>query len=265
MKYAVVEGERQEAQPGVSAECPVCGNAMIAKCGQLRDWHWAHRAARTCDHWWEPETPWHRAWKNHFPKDWQEIVGKSNDGEKHIADVKTERGVVLEFQHSFLSRDERESREVFYKSMVWVVHGRRRSQDRARFFESLGAAIVINRGPLILSVPSNEGALLRDWQPSRVPVYFDFGDSEADDTLRFDKPVLWRLSPRIPIGRAYLSSVPKALFLHVHLTGLPFDEMCTKAVQQAAANYLMRQAHQSRPLMGFERYMARGQRARRRF
>ena len=41
----------------------------------------------------------------------------------HIADVKTDRGIVIEFQHSFLHRNERESREKFYQNMVWVVDG----------------------------------------------------------------------------------------------------------------------------------------------
>ena len=39
MKLAIVEGERREAQPGLSAECPACGAAMIAKCGPDRVWH----------------------------------------------------------------------------------------------------------------------------------------------------------------------------------------------------------------------------------
>jgi hypothetical protein len=67
---------------------------MIAKCGQIRVWHWAHRAIRTCDPWWEPETKWHRDWKNQFPEDWQERIHKSEAGERHIADVKTDFGVV---------------------------------------------------------------------------------------------------------------------------------------------------------------------------
>jgi class 3 adenylate cyclase len=51
MKFAVVEGERREAQPGLSGKCPVFGDAMIAKCGNYRVWHWAHRGTRTCDPW----------------------------------------------------------------------------------------------------------------------------------------------------------------------------------------------------------------------
>lgn len=190
MRFAVVEGKRQEAQPGCAGECSACGQTMVAKCGQHRIWHWAHRETRTCDRWWETETEWHRAWKKHFPEDWQEMIHWSKDGEKHIADVKTESGVVLEFQHSFLRREERESRELFYQKMVWVVDGRRRARDRGRFFASLGAAIVVNPKPLTVSFPSNDGALLRDWAASRVPVFFDFGSvSEPGDTLRFDTPL----------------------------------------------------------------------------
>jgi hypothetical protein len=115
MKFAVVEGKRREAEPGLSGKCQGCGNAMIAKCGQHRVRHWAHRGTRNCNSWWEPETEWHRAWKNHFPEDWQEVDHQSEGGEKHRADVKTESGVVLEFQHSLLRQDEREARETFIR------------------------------------------------------------------------------------------------------------------------------------------------------
>jgi competence protein CoiA len=156
MKLAVVEGKRREAQPGLAAECPNCGLALIAKCGEHRNWHWAHRGTRTCDPWWE-ETEWHRAWKDQFLIDWQEIC-LSKDGEKHFADVRTESGIVLEFQHSYLGREERESREIFYQNMVWVVDGLRRAQDRVRFFASLGTAPIVKLKPLTFSFPSNKGA-----------------------------------------------------------------------------------------------------------
>jgi competence protein CoiA len=268
MRFAVVEGKRREAQPGCSAECPACGQAMIARCGEHKVWHWAHRGARICDHWWESETEWHRGWKNHFPKDWQETSCRSDDGEKHFADVRTESGLVLEFQHSFLRRDERESREIFYQNMVWVVDGRRRARDRARFFASLGSATLVKLKPLTFSFPSNEGALLRDWAASRVPVFFDFGDlSEPSDPLGFDKPILWRFNPRSPNGRAYLSPVLKTLFLHAHLTGQPLKGLAystanERARPRRAPRFFIQRAHQPRWTMGFQQYMARKQKAR---
>jgi competence protein CoiA len=265
-KFAVVDGERREANPGLPGKCLVCGDAMIAKCGLIRVWHWSHLVTRTCDPWWEPETEWHRNWKNQFPKDWQEFVHQSEHGEKYVADVKTKSGMVLEFQYSHLHRDEREQRENFYPKMVWIVNGRRRKQDRARFFAALGAAKIVNHEPRIVSVPSNKGALLRDWKASRVPVYFDFGDvNEPDDKPLFDARILWRLTPCGPNGTAYLSPVQKTEFLRVHLEGLPFDEMCSEFVGRAVARYLIQQAPRSPPLADFERDTARRQRTRPRF
>jgi hypothetical protein len=268
MKFALVEGERREAQPDLSGKCPDCEGAMIAKCGNIRVPHWAHWRAGDCDRWSEPETKWHRDWKNQFPENWQEISHLSENGETHRADVKTDREVVLEFQHSFLLRDEQESRENFYPKLVWVINGRRRKRDRKQFFASVNAATGINCEPaLIVLVRWKEGALLRDWGASRVPVYFDFGDSEPEDALRFDAPTLWRLNPCGPNGKAYLSAVPKTLFVQAHRNGEPFEELTSAAVERAAARYLMQQAPRQQaprpqPLTGFERYWANLQRAR---
>jgi hypothetical protein len=114
MKLADIEGNDREAQPGLAGKCRDCGHALVAKCGQHRVWHWAHRKSKDCDPWWEQETEWHRSWKNQFPVAWQEIGHTAQSGERHRADVKTESGLVLEFQHSALSEAERVSREEFY-------------------------------------------------------------------------------------------------------------------------------------------------------
>ena len=257
MKFAVVGGERREARPGLLAECPVCGDAMIAKCGEHRVHHWAHRAIRSCDHWWETETEWHRAWKNHFPEDCQEKIHQSQDGEKHIADVKTDRGVVLEFRHSFLCRDERESRETFYQEMVWVVDGLRRGRDRSRFFASLVRASIVKLKPLTYTLSSNEGALLRDWADSRWPVFLDFGDN-GEPGEPFGGAVLWRLEPRSPKGKARLSPVLKTSFLDKYRKGSGLKGI-NFAPELLAARYL------TGGLPGFERYMARKERTRPRF
>jgi competence protein CoiA len=257
MKFALVGGERREAEPGLSAECPVCRAAMIPKSGDVRVPHWAHRRTSDCDHWWEPETEWHRASKNHFPKDWQEIVHTSESGEKHIADVKTESGMVIEFQYSFLNPDERVSRENFYPKLVWVVNGQRRKRDRKQFFASLGSPLSISPVVPIYSVPMNESALLRDWGASRVPVYFDFGTDKTEETLRFDTDALWRLNPRTRHGSAYLVRVPRTQFVRIHLKGEPFEESCAELVE-LVDNYFREQARQ--PLVAFERYSARRRR-----
>src|SRR4030095_12105852 len=108
---------------------------MIANCGEVRVWHWAHRGKRTCDRWWEPETEWHRAWKDNFPRDWQEHIHHDPSGEKHIAAVRTGPGLIIEFQHSHLDPQERAARERFYGNMAWVVDGTRLKKDYPRFLK----------------------------------------------------------------------------------------------------------------------------------
>ena len=89
---------------------------MIAKCGNKKVWHWAHKTKKTCDHWWENETQWHRDWKDQFPVEWQEVVHFAEGGEKHVADVKTSTGLVIEFQHSAITKEEVLSRTAFYQN-----------------------------------------------------------------------------------------------------------------------------------------------------
>jgi competence protein CoiA len=123
MQLALVDGERATAAPKANAVCQFCGSAMVAKCGPVVTWHWAHTARPRCDTWWENETDWHRGWKARFPTEQQEIVHFASDGEKHIADVKTAFGLVVELQNSPISLQELQSREAFYKTMIWIVNG----------------------------------------------------------------------------------------------------------------------------------------------
>ena len=102
MKYAMSNEGRIEATPKANGICQCCESDLIAKCGTRKIWHWAHKDTRNCDHWWENETQWHRDWKDNFPKEWQEVVHLSEDGEKHIADVKTPNGLVVAFLHFWI-------------------------------------------------------------------------------------------------------------------------------------------------------------------
>src|ERR1041385_5779332 len=140
MKFARVNGQRQEAQPNLSGECCGCGLPVIAKCGNIRVRHWAHRAGGVCDPWWENETEWHRAWKDLFPAECQEVVHHAGDGELHIADVKTHDGWFIEFQPSPISPEERRSREAFYQSLIWVVDGTTLKRGQRHFLRGSGIA-----------------------------------------------------------------------------------------------------------------------------
>lgn len=125
MRLALVNDVRTEPTPNLRGKCCLCGQNMVSKCGQYVRWHWAHQSRITCDPWQESETAWHRYWKDAFPIDCQEVVHIDNGTkEKHIADVKTPDGLVVEVQHSPIAETEARIRETFYRAMIWIVDTR---------------------------------------------------------------------------------------------------------------------------------------------
>jgi hypothetical protein len=156
---------------------------------------------RDCDTWAEKETDWHRAWKNNFPAECQEFIQHDGQsGEKHIADVRTPHGLVIEFQHSHLDPLERAERERFYGNMVWVVDGTRLQRDYPRFNrrkDDLRRTHI--QGHFLLAFPDECFPAM--WLDSSVPVIFDFrGVDEGQPPDEF-RDTLWCLLPgRVPSG-----------------------------------------------------------------
>lgn len=107
---------------GQRAICPFCDGDVVACCGDVYDNYWRHiQIPLSCDSWQDNETAWHREWKLRFPKEWCEVIIEK-DGIKHRADVKTQKGLVIEFQNSFLPVAEIKARESFYMQMIWVIN-----------------------------------------------------------------------------------------------------------------------------------------------
>jgi competence protein CoiA len=208
MEFSNVNGRRHTAEPGLRGICDLCGGETVSRCGNIRIHHWAHLQRQNCDPWWENETEWHREWKRAFPEHCREVSVVSDDGEKrHRADVKTEVGRVIEFQHSPIKLEERRAREAFYKDMVWVVDGLRRDSFATSFKSQLFKASVRQNSPIKLRVPVGNCSILKTWSDSEVDVYIDFGDTEFIGDGKggsawkrrfvFSRPTLWRLSAGI--------------------------------------------------------------------
>jgi hypothetical protein len=254
MKFALVNNERQEAQPGLSGECPAYGHPMVARCGEERVWHWAHRGKHTCDLWWENETEWHRAWKNQFPDEWQEAVQHAPNGEKHVADVKTDYGWAIEFQHSYITPEERRSRDAFYQKLVWVVNGARRKTDAVQFAKAWNAGAPVGA---VRRVRSDECRLLREWAGSDAPIFFDFGNG----------PTLWWLHAKGPDEPAYVAPFSRIDVIQIgHGKGpemaRDFEEFA-RTLNESVTQYEQRlQQASGQPLPDFERYVARRNRRR---
>jgi competence protein CoiA len=114
--YAAVPGsERAPATPQAKGSCPACGEPVIAKCGAIVTWHWAHQARAECDPWAERDTAWHLDWQQAVPPGRREVVIGP-----HRADVITANGWVVELQHSGISPAVIAEREAFYGRMVWL-------------------------------------------------------------------------------------------------------------------------------------------------
>ena len=223
MKYAIVGGNKTEAFKGGRGICPSCNSELIARCGDVKINHWAHKGTRNCDTWWENEKEWHRQWKNNFPVEWQEIVHFDKKDEKHIADVKTDKDWVLEFQHSYIKREEQNSRNAFYSKLVWVVDGLRRETDKIQFqkiLEESSKAPVGNVNIRKINFPE-ESRLLREWLNCGVPVFFDFDE--------LNKSILWFLLPLNINGEAYLTPFSRKEFIEVHKDN-GFDELIYKLI-----------------------------------
>jgi len=149
MIWAIKDGDKVRATPNEKANCPICNSKVISKCGRIKVWHWSHKANKDCDDWYEPESEWHKSWKDEFPKEQQEVTIKKcvsdycyhekynhnhpdeyNHGDcvdcifiKHRADIKNFNGLIIELQNSNLSYEKIIERELFYNNMVWLLNG----------------------------------------------------------------------------------------------------------------------------------------------
>ena len=225
MRFALINDERVESSPRQKGSCPGCVAPVTAKCGTQRIWHWAHDNKKCCDNWWKPETEWHRAWKDKFPRECQESHHHDElSGERHIADVKTKSGLVIEFQHSHLNPEERIARESFYKNMVWVVDGMRLKRDYLRFL----------KGQVdFRSIPGNrffyclfpEEYFPVGWLESSVPVIFDFQSVPLDDPQNTRVKGLWCLLPGRMGSRAVVFEISSQEFIARACSPNEFQDM----------------------------------------
>lgn len=193
MKYAIVEGRRTEPSRKTRGVCENCGGEAIAKCGEHVLWHWAHKTRQHCDHWWENEGVWHRAWKNQFPAEWQEVVLEDPvKRERHIADVRTPAGLVVELQRSTIEPAEVKAREAYYQKMVWLIDGCKNDFDRVNF--SMWRSSLTNGWVSFRWFGRSK--LFARWHTTK-PVFMDFGEEHG----------FWRIAhydPKTKLGQAVL-------------------------------------------------------------
>lgn len=260
MRFALVDNRKVEAKSGLVANCIGCSQSVIPKCGDLRIHHWAHSRNKMCDTWWEPETEWHRNWKSKFPEEWQEdFLTDDKTGEKHIADVRTDKGLVIEFQHSHIRPQERLSREGFYKNLAWVVDGSRLKRDYPRFLKGKAFFKVVKKG--IFKVDSPERYFPPAWLESTVPVLFDFQNISAPTDLENHHHILCCLF-HVKIGKsAIVAEMTQNAFVNNVISGdwSVKTKQFIKDITQVAKEHQQQLERQKRreEIWAFQTYSAR--------
>ena len=184
MIYALSkDGQKIRATPGTCGYCDMCGQSLIAKCGEIVTAHWAHRG-KDCDPWREPETEWHRYWKTLAPKDRVEVAIVKN-GERHRADIVTRGGKVVELQHSALGVNKIREREAFYTRLIWLFDVRAARPEPKYHPQYYGGRIPINMTAIRLRLREKEDYHTFRWYHPRksvayttAPTYLDVGRGE---------------------------------------------------------------------------------------
>lgn len=119
MIYAYFNGLKIEPKPGLVGYCPECNEEVIAKCGQINIWHWAHRSNSNCPMS-DGETEWHLSWKKKFfPEDVEVKLGNRR------ADIYFDNKI-LEIQNSSITPEETKQRHIDYfpyGSIYWIFNG----------------------------------------------------------------------------------------------------------------------------------------------
>ena len=248
-RYALVDGVRTDiadAQSGDLGECEVCHGQLRARKGDVRVPHWAHVNREVCDAWHEAKGEWHVKWQNEFPANWRECL-VVKDQERHIADIRSEQGLVIEFQHSAMNREEQEKREKFYGKMIWVVDGTRLKNDKARFIKNVNGEIKALPNPLtgkptgFWIVFDVKNVFPRAWLNCSVPVLFDFGM----DSL------LCLLPERTRQGYALAIKVARAQLIYTAMHNAQFVGRIPADILSDVSSHLDRVASMSSGVHGF--------------
>lgn len=195
MRYALVktsgsnEWTRLDVDDAVKhqhGKCELCGREVGARLGDIRVNHWYHLDGRgDCDPWHEPKGEWHRKVQDCFPVARQEYVMRRQiDGTivKHIADIYTKSGYVIEVQMSPLSLSKIAEREAFYERIVWLVSGHNPMTENFHTDNFMREAeFVQGDGFEYLVVPEKSHAINRHWANRPGFVFFDFDPESGVD------------------------------------------------------------------------------------
>lgn len=151
------------ASTGAEGYCRQCSQRLIPKCGRIIPPYWSHIRLKDCDSWSEGESKWHLDWKKEAGQKCCEIIIGN-----HRADIECDDGTIVELQHSAISVNSIEEREMFYGgrgSMIWLLDLTGKRKERL-FYEK--------RRPDWYAFSWSRS--FRSFQHAKFPILLDIGD-----------------------------------------------------------------------------------------
>lgn len=214
MRFALVETDGVWVRTDIDdapryqhGKCEFCGRAVGARKGDIRADHWYHLdGEQSCDYWHEPKGPWHKAWQNCFPVSRQEyIITRDWNGAltKHIADIYTKSGFIIECQLSPISRAKIAERESFYGRMIWIVAGRNLTSTNisCQTLNSFRRVVPGTDDKVFVIHEKHTSCFNRHWRDSPKYVFFDPTPDVVED---IDKKELVCLFPNGIVHEHYI-------------------------------------------------------------
>ncbi|MCQ2361958.1 MAG: hypothetical protein MJ048_02860 [Acidaminococcaceae bacterium] len=225
-RYAYVLGEKIGPSKKLHGSCPLCGEEVIAKCGNIRVHHWAHKNRQDCETFTKDTSEWHKSWQEKFPEEWrEEPITNTVIKKRHRADICTPQGIVVEFQHSPIDVEEQEERESFYllqtnsphtNGMVWVVDATCYQQVQKHFEEEIRYILTkpINGEDRYLKnyyfLDDANFIFPKEWVNRNVFVFFDYFNFET----KTGDTNLYCLFPKLKDGKRIIWVCPRDRFVN---------------------------------------------------
>jgi hypothetical protein len=120
LSYAYPNNPGADLVPGARAICGECieYRILIAKCGEINRWHWAHESGGNICSGSDGEGAWHRAWKQWAANHGATVEWVTNP---HRADIVWPDGRIYELQSDYLDATSIRAREDHYGDrLTWI-------------------------------------------------------------------------------------------------------------------------------------------------
>ena len=198
------------------------GKPLIGRRGNKNVHHFSHRYSGDRDSWAHPiMTPWHYSYQTICRPERVE-VRIEKEGVLHIADIFTDKGLVVELQHSSIYDDDILEREQFYGDMIWLFDYSLRTTPQGK---------QIFRGRVIFTDKSDTYIKVRlSAEPKRTtkPTFYDVGTCilefiGVDRRSPYNKEAWFKRHTRKEFIDKYMSGIVEKQYDHKSEFGLTYE------------------------------------------